>query len=85
MQLRALVPYLRANTPPGGEVERVVRRSPDGFPACARRSTRWARDVAMSGRSLQRLLREHGTSFREMLDAVRHEHARGVPRRHVVQ
>jgi AraC-like DNA-binding protein len=31
----------------------------------------------MSGRSLQRLLREHGTSFRELLDQVRHEHARG--------
>jgi len=31
----------------------------------------------MSVRSMQRLLREHGTSFRTMLDEVRHEHARG--------
>jgi AraC-like DNA-binding protein len=77
--LRALVPYLRANTPaaPGGEVEQVrsaiTRRLPGARPTV----DAVARDVAMSGRSLQRLLREHGTSFRELLDQVRHEHARG--------
>jgi AraC-like DNA-binding protein len=77
--LRALVPYLRANTPaaPGGEVEQVrsaiARRLPGARPTV----DAVARDVAMSGRSLQRLLREHGTSFRELLDQVRHEHARG--------
>ena len=31
----------------------------------------------MSGRALQRLLHEHGTTFRRLLDEVRHEHARG--------
>jgi AraC-like DNA-binding protein len=77
--LRALVPYLRANTPtsPGGEIERVrsaiTRRLPGSRPTV----DTVARDVAMSGRSLQRLLGEHGTSFRTMLDQVRHEHARG--------
>jgi AraC-like DNA-binding protein len=77
--LRALVPYLRANAPaaPDGQVERVrsaiARRLPGARPTV----DTVARDVTMSSRSLQRLLREHGTSFREMLDKVRHEHARG--------
>jgi AraC-like DNA-binding protein len=77
--LRALVPYLRANTPaaPAGQVEQVrsaiARRLPGQRPTV----DVVARDVAMSGRSLQRLLREHGTSFRELLDDVRHEYARG--------
>ncbi|WP_173073598.1 AraC family transcriptional regulator [Phytohabitans rumicis] len=80
--LRALVPYLRANTPaaPGGEVEQVrsaiARRLPGARPTV----DAVARDVAMSGRSLQRLLREHGTAFRELLDEVRQEHARGYLR-----
>jgi AraC-like DNA-binding protein len=77
--LRALVPYLRAKTPaaPGGEIERVraaiARRMPGARPTV----DTVARDVAMSSRSLQRLLREHGTAFRELLDEVRQEHARG--------
>ena len=31
----------------------------------------------MSGRALQRLLSEHGTSFRQQLDDVRNQHALG--------
>jgi AraC-like DNA-binding protein len=37
----------------------------------------WARDLAMSTRAMQRLLRDQGTSFRQLLDEVRNEHARG--------
>jgi AraC-like DNA-binding protein len=77
--LRALVPYLRATTPtaPGREVERVRSAITRRLPGTRPTVDVVARDVAMSGRSLQRLLREHGTSFRAMLDEVRHEHARG--------
>lgn len=77
--LRALVPYLRANTPtaPTGEVERVRSAIARRLPGVRPTVDTVARDVTMSGRSLQRLLHEHGTSFREMLDEVRHEHARG--------
>jgi AraC-like DNA-binding protein len=77
--LQALVPYLRANTPasPGGEVERVRSAITRRLPGTRPTVDTVARDVAMSSRSLQRLLREHGTSFREMLDEVRHEHAKG--------
>ena len=31
----------------------------------------------MSTRAMQRLLRDNGTSFRQLLDEVRNEHARG--------
>lgn len=77
--LRALLPYLRANTPaaPGGEAERIRSAIARRLPGTRPTVDTVARDVTMSGRSLQRLLREHGTSFREMLDEVRHEHARG--------
>ncbi|MBP2327040.1 AraC-like DNA-binding protein [Kibdelosporangium banguiense] len=77
--LRALVPYLRANTPAaqGGQVERVRSAIAKRLPGARPTIDAVARDVAMSSRSLQRLLRDHGTSFREMLDKVRHEHARG--------
>ena len=34
------------------------------------------RVLAMSGRKLQRLLKDEGMSFRELLDDVRNEHAR---------
>jgi AraC-like DNA-binding protein len=77
--LQALTPYLQANTPapPDGELDQVrsaiARRLPGARPTV----DTVARDVAMSGRSLQRLLRQHGVSFRELLDQVRHEHARG--------
>jgi AraC-like DNA-binding protein len=76
--LRALVPYLHANTPTtaAGEVEQVraaiARRMPGTRPTV----DTVARDVAMSGRSLQRLLREHDTSLRDLLDEVRHQHAK---------
>jgi AraC-like DNA-binding protein len=36
-----------------------------------------ARELAMSTRAMQRLLKEHGTSFRQVLDEVRNEQARG--------
>jgi AraC-like DNA-binding protein len=35
------------------------------------------KELAMSGRALQRLLQTHGTTFRQLLDEVRNEHARG--------
>jgi AraC-like DNA-binding protein len=77
--LRALLPYLRANTPaaPVGRVQQVRSAIAQRLPGARPTVNTVARDVAMSGRSLQRLLREHGTSFRELLDDVRHEYARG--------
>jgi AraC-like DNA-binding protein len=35
-----------------------------------------ARDMAMSSRALQRILRDSGTSYRQLLDEVRNNHAR---------
>ncbi|HEU5473590.1 MAG TPA: AraC family transcriptional regulator [Actinophytocola sp.] len=77
--LRALLPYLRANTPtaPDTDIERVRSAITQRLPAGTRPTVDTvARDMAMSGRSLQRLLREHGTSFRDLLDEIRHDHAR---------
>jgi AraC-like DNA-binding protein len=77
--LTALLPYLQANTPPSpnstvGRVraviaERVRGQRPDADAV--------ARELAMSTRALQRMLKDHGTSFRQLLDEVRNEHARG--------
>ncbi|GIH07184.1 AraC family transcriptional regulator [Rhizocola hellebori] len=75
--LRALLPYLEANTPQAdGQIEQVrsaiARRLPSARPTV----DAVARDLATSTRSLQRLLLEHGTSFRQLLDQVRQDHAR---------
>jgi AraC-like DNA-binding protein len=80
--LAAIVPYLQARTPPRSQspiarirsviAERVRGRRPEARAV--------AKEVAMSTRAMQRLLMEHGTSFRQLLDEVRHEHARGYLR-----
>lgn len=77
--LIALVPYLQANTPasPKSSVarvrsviaERVRGQRPDADTV--------ARELAMSTRAMQRMLRDNGTSFQQLLDEVRNEHARG--------
>jgi AraC-like DNA-binding protein len=77
--LTALLPYLQANTPPSPTstvarvraliAERVRGQRPDADAV--------ARELAMSTRALQRMLKDHGTSFRQLLDEVRNEHARG--------
>jgi AraC-like DNA-binding protein len=77
--LTALLPYLQANTPPSPKsgvarvrsviAERVRGQRPDADTV--------ARELAMSTRAMQRLLKDNGTSFRQVLDEVRNEHARG--------
>jgi AraC-like DNA-binding protein len=74
-----LLPYLQANTPPSPKSgvarvrsvisERVRGQRPDADTV--------ARELAMSTRAMQRLLKDNGTSFRQVLDQVRNEHARG--------
>lgn len=77
--LNALIPHLQANTPysPVSALARVrsviaerVRGQRPTAPAIAR-------ELAMSTRAMQRLLNDHGTTFRGLLDEVRNEHARG--------
>ena len=79
----ALVPYLEAHTPrrqpsTASRVRTVLagrlrgqRPSIDAV----------GRVLAMSGRKLQRLLRDEGTAFRDLLDEVRNEHARSYLQR----
>lgn len=74
----ALLPYLRAQAPRSQPstasrvravlAERLRGRRPSIESV--------ARILAMSGRKLQRLLRDEGVSFRALLDDVRNEHAR---------
>ena len=73
--MSALIPYLRANTPPQSLVERV--RSVIAARLRGRRpnARRVARELAMSMRAMQRALREDDASFRRLLDEVRREHA----------
>ncbi|MGQ0548657.1 MAG: AraC family transcriptional regulator ligand-binding domain-containing protein [Armatimonadota bacterium] len=77
--LNALVPYLQANTPPFptlvvARIRSVIAQRLRGQRPTARTV---ARELAMSMRAMQRLLKDNGTSFRQVLDAVRNEHARG--------
>jgi len=77
--LTALKPYLEANTPPSPRsavarvrsviAERLRGQRPDADTV--------ARELAMSTRAMQRMLKDNGTSFRQVLDDVRNEHARG--------
>jgi AraC-like DNA-binding protein len=77
--MTALLPYLQANTPasPTSGVarvraviaERVRGQRPDADAV--------ARELAMSTRAMQRMLKDNGTSFRQVLDEVRNEYARG--------
>jgi AraC-like DNA-binding protein len=80
--LDALVPHLRtaAGTVAPSPVEQarsVIAERLRG----ARPTVRGvARELALSTRALQRILHESGTSYRELLDEVRNDHARGYLR-----
>ncbi|MGQ0659816.1 AraC family transcriptional regulator [Sphingosinicella sp.] len=73
--LGALIPYLRANIPPQSAAARV--RSTIAARMRGRRpdARAIAGEMAMSMRAMQRLLKESGTSFRQLLDEVRKDHA----------
>ncbi|MEO5730028.1 MAG: AraC family transcriptional regulator [Byssovorax sp.] len=77
--LSALVPYLQANIPPSPQSPVARARSVVAERMRGQRPTvdEVGKELAMSGRALQRLLKEHGTSFRQILDEVRHRHAEG--------
>ncbi|GIF72066.1 AraC family transcriptional regulator [Asanoa siamensis] len=77
--LRALLPYLEKRTPsPAGDDLAHVRRAiADRLRGQRPSLAAVGRDLAMSGRALQRLLHENGTSYRRLLDEVRNQHARG--------
>lgn len=74
----ALLPYLRAQTPPSQPSTAARVRAVLADRLRGRRPTidGVGRVLAMSGRKLQRLLKDEGVSFRELLDDVRNEHAR---------
>jgi AraC-like DNA-binding protein len=78
--LEALAPFLAARTPAPSRIDEV--RAVIGERLRGQRPTLGtvARELAMSARSLQRLLGEHDTSFRDLLDDVRSQHARGYLR-----
>ena len=80
--LAALVPYLQARTPspPHSPVARIRAVIAERVRGCRPEARAVAKEVAMSTRAMQRLLLEHGTSFRRLLDEVRNEHARGYLR-----
>ena len=77
--LDALVPHLEAGLPaaPTSEIARVRSVIAERLRGQRPAAQVVAKQLAMSTRSLQRLLKEHGTSFRAVLDQVRSEHARG--------
>jgi len=76
--LHVLLPHLQAQSPavPQSAINRV--RSAIVERLHGRRPTveAVARELAMSRRALQRLLGEHGTTFRELLDDERNQRAR---------
>ena len=74
----ALLPYLRAQTPRSQPSIAARVRAVLAERLRGRRPTidSVGRVLAMSGRKLQRLLKDEGVSFRELLDDVRNEHAR---------
>jgi AraC-like DNA-binding protein len=73
----ALLPYLNASTPasPHSSIARV--RAVIAERIRGQRLTVHAvgRELAMSSRAMQRVLRDNGTSFRQLLEDVRREHA----------
>lgn len=73
----ALAPYIRANTPPSPRSAIARVRSVIAERLNGRRPSLSAvgKELAMSTRALQRLLKENGTSFRALLDDVRNERA----------
>jgi AraC-like DNA-binding protein len=78
----ALLPHLQASIPavarsPVDRVRAVIAERLQG-PRPTVHSV--ARQMTMSARALQRLLRDNGTSYRQLLDEVRNNHARGYLR-----
>jgi AraC-like DNA-binding protein len=75
--LSALVPYLEASTPRSANASLARVRSVIAERVRGQRPTvrTVGKELAMSGRALQRVLRENGTSFRRLLDDVRNQHA----------
>ena len=77
--LDALLPYLQANAPALrtsaiARVRSVIAERLRGQRPTLRLVSQ---ELAMSNRALQRLLSEHDTSFRQILDEVRNQHAQG--------
>ena len=67
---------LMARTGSDDLVSRLVRVLEDRLPTADLGIDAVAKSMAMSGRSLQRRLEESGTSYREVLDHVRHRRCR---------
>ena len=74
----ALLPYLQAHVPPAprGAIARVRAAISDRLRGQRPTVRAIGRDLAMSDRTLQRVLKDSGTTFRELLDDVRNDHAR---------
>ena len=77
--MSALLPHLQASTPasPASAVSRVRATIAERVRGQRPDADTVARELAMSTRAMQRMLKHHGTSFRQLLDDVRNEHARG--------
>ena len=77
--LNALLPHLQAHTPahPHDGIARVRSVIAERVRGRRPEADEIARELAMSTRAMQRLLKNSGTSFRELLDEVRNEQARG--------
>ena len=77
--MNALIPHLQANTRASPESVLARVRSVIAERVRGQRPTApaVARELAMSTRAMQRVLNDHGTTFRRLLDEVRNEHARG--------
>ena len=80
--LNVLLPHWQANTPvpPDAGVARVRSVIAERVRGRRPEAEEIARELAMSTRAMQRLLKNSGTSFRQLLDDVRNEHARGYLR-----
>jgi AraC-like DNA-binding protein len=76
--LSALIPHLgaTASAPIRAPLARVREAIAGNLKGQRPRLQAIARSVAMSTRAMQRLLQENGTSFRQVLDDVRNQHAR---------
>jgi AraC-like DNA-binding protein len=76
--LKALIPHLGASAPAPirAPIARVREAIAGKLKGQRPRLQAIARLVAMSTRAMQRVLQENGTTFRQVLDDVRHQHAR---------
>jgi AraC-like DNA-binding protein len=70
-----LVPYMQANTPPRSPLARVRAVIAERLSGRRPSLTSVGKELAMSTRALQRLLKDNGTTFRALLDDVRNERA----------